>query len=101
MPDAPMPGAAAPAAGEGGGGVAEAIVGLDSGLSKLAKATLDNPQVPDSAKAKIQAAVDAFRAFTDELTGGGGEEPAPDAGPGTVPAMAGAGGVPVSHGRPA
>ena len=78
--------------------MADAIVGLDAGLSKLAAATADNPNVPDSAKAKIQAAVDAFRAFTDELTGGG--EPAPEGGPGTVPAMAGAGGVPVSHGRP-
>ncbi len=66
MPDAPMPGAAAPA---GAAGAAA-------------------PRPP----------LDAFRAFTDELTGGG--EPAAEA-PGTVPAMAGAGGVPVSHGRPA
>lgn len=101
MPDSPVaPGAPAPGA-DGGGGVADAIVGLDAGLSKLAKATLDNPGVPDSAKAKIQAAVDAFRAFTDELTGGGGEEagPAPQSAP--VPAMAGPGGVPMNHRGPA
>lgn len=95
-----MPGAPAPAGGEGGGGVADAIVGIDAGLAKLAKATAENPQVPDGAKAAIQSALDAFRAFTDQLTGGGGEEGAPPA-QGAVPAMAGPGGVPVGHGRPA
>lgn len=100
MPDAPMPGAAAPAAGEGGGGVADAIVGLDAGLAKLAKASIENPQIPEGAKQAIQAALDAFRSYTDALTGGG-EAPAPEPGPANVPAMAGASGVPMSHGRPA
>lgn len=93
-----MPGADAPASGEGGGGVAEAIVGLDAGLAKLAKASLENPQIPEGAKQAIQASLEAFRAFTDELTGGGQE---PAAGPGMQSAMGGAQGVPLNPGRPA
>lgn len=98
MPDSPVaPGASAP--GSGGSGVTEAIVGIDAGLAKLAKASAENPEIPDGAKASIQAALDAFRAFTDELTGGSEAAPEPEAG--QVPAMAGARGVPMSHGRPA
>lgn len=105
MPEAPMAPAAAGPGGDGGG-VAEAIAGLDAGLSKLAKITIENPKIPDGAKASLQAAVDAFRAFTSEL-GGGGEGDAASApaqagpGGGTLPAMGGAAGVPMSHGRPA
>ena len=96
MPEAPM----AQAAG-GGGGVADVIVSLDAGLAKLAKATLENPQIPEEAKAALQGSLDAFRAFTTALTGeGGGEEPSAQP-VGAVSVEGGPNGVPVGHGRPA
>ena len=100
MPEAPVPAQAAPAAG-GDSGVADAIMGLEAGLSKLAKSSADNPNIPEGAKAAIQASLQAFQAFTSELTGGGGEAAAPAPAPGgAVPAMGGPAGVPMSHGRP-
>lgn len=92
-----MPGAPAPA-GDDGGGVAEAISQLDAGLSKLADATAQNPKVPDGAKAAMAQALEAFRSFTEQLTGGGEAGPQPAEAP--VSAEGGPRGVPMSMGRP-
>ncbi len=88
---------AAEQSAEQGGGVAEAIVKVDEMLAKIAAASAENPEVSDGAKQAIAASLDAFRAFSEQLTGGG-EAPAAA---GQVPADAGARGVPMTHGRPA
>ncbi len=84
-----------------GGGVAEKIVGLDADLAKLATLAAENPQVPEDAKAALQASLDAFRQFTQLITGPGAQGGAPADPSAPVPMEAGtSGAMPVSHGRP-
>lgn len=96
MPEAPVP-QGGPASPAEGGGVAEAIVKTDETLAKLAQASLQNPQIPDEAKAAIQASLEAFRSFSTLLTQGGGQGPQQ----GTVSPEQGASDAqPVGMGRP-
>jgi hypothetical protein len=71
------------------GDVTEALKGLESGLTSVASADL-----PPEAKAAFEAALEAFRAGVEVLSGGGGAR-------GPVAMEAGASGArPVSHGGP-
>lgn len=61
----------------GGGGIADALVGVDQGLAMIAKATAENPQVPPEAKQHFQTAREAYQAGVEILmqAAGGGAAP--------------------------
>jgi hypothetical protein len=82
---------------EQGGGIVEALTGLDKGLFQITTAVTENPQVPEEAKAAFQSALQAFRKGLEMLTSGGGQ-PAPS-GP-VTPEQGVSGAQPMSHGRP-
>ena len=114
MPDMPQQGApqGAPAQGDQGGaggppqggGIADAIVQVDQTLYKITQAAQANPQVPKEVKDNAQAALSAFRTFSQSLVKAvGGEadgQPEPDeddAGGTTTPEQGASGAVPMSH----
>lgn len=53
MQEAPAPAAQ--------GGMAETLIEVDEKLSRLAKAVIENPEVPDEAKEAFGAALEAYR----------------------------------------
>lgn len=101
MPEAPVPEGGAPMP-EQGGGAAEAVAKVGEVLQKLAESATSNPEVPDEAKTAIQASLEAFQAFADALSGGGGSsgpQPQPEQGV-TTPEQGASGAQPMSMGRP-
>jgi hypothetical protein len=90
MPEAPM---AAPAPAQDGG-AEEAISQAGSTLSKL----VEDPGLPEEAKAAFKAALEAFSAGVSALTGGG-SGPQPEQGV-VTPEQGASGAVPMSHGGP-
>ncbi len=92
MPEAPMP-EGGPAQPAEAGGVEEAIAQTGTNLAKFSQL----PDLPDNARAAAQAALEAFQAFADALSGGG-EAPAE---PGVVtPEQGGSNAQPLGMGRP-
>jgi hypothetical protein len=86
MPEAPVQDAPAPAQG----GAEEAISQAGSTLSKL----VEDPGLPEEAKAAFSAALEAFTAGVSALTGGGAQR---EQGV-TTPEQGASGAVPMNHG---